>query len=1533
MKKLNAISALLAAAFLVCGCVHEQLEMPEAPAEPPVEDRVDVTIGIQLPEPLTTKALGETPVISGLHLYVAVFDGSSDTLLEIVEAEKGTVADPTLISSGGTNYFHATIGAATNGTLRIVQLVASSAPLSDKFVSLNIGDNETTLGEKISVSGGVDSYWARLELDHIQNDSYTTGMLSNVPLVRNFAKVTVSVDESLSGNFQMVGFKVFNMPTSGMIAPVNVNKKLHYVDMLDDDGNVMHDAHGNVIKIPVKVNSSGVPILDDNSKYIYEYNHFADYTALPSPGAYASLTGTQPAGQEYWGYMPISVEWEDYSSEYSMTATGGTEPVYSRFLSSGAEYIYESTFNGDSNFPFIIIAGKYRSSSTEPWGGLTFYKADFVNASHEYYHILRNFHYNLNIEAVSGDGCTNIYEAVRSIAMNNFEGSVEAQELTNIADGQYQMFISKTSILNTSSDEVVLYLKNLQDTDSDGVYEADANSQLDVVWPLEASPSGKTVITASGKSDITLEAVSDASGDWAGWMKVTIPVEDPDHLNDGDVRTQNISFTNGRFTRTCEIRLRPPLPARVQCEPYVPGVKDTGMYIDILLSAGIRQDVFPLVFYLTMDDNTLYPDASGDGYPLLPVIPDPDHDSYYFQRTIEWDEYSAAHSDVNGLSTFRSYFKTSVAASATTVHLTWDEANDYFTGTVDGVTVDEDSFVNDRKTGNITFEYGIMQLSEGGSKTYLGTSNSGAQVSYFSADESVARVDESTGKVTAVAVGTTYIYATCPSKDEYTAVTGDSCRYTVEVVSGTVNEITMNWTGNPSLYVLNPGSTQTQATATATSGTPAITYSYTILEGPITSSGITFYPSTGQISFSSSSTGVVRVTATATVSASGYAAATQSIWYDIHVVSGSAPDGSVYYEEPFQDADHGLGLYTVSGTTNASLTHPEVWYLYTKEGDSSIIYGATASGYGNGQCYDTDASLLSTSIDLNAATTPVLEFQHAGNYFTDGDVNLMPEYVKVWYKCGSTSDVSSWSSSWVQGTISTFPSGYNWKYCQAYVPLTLSGGKYVQLRFQYTSDTSIAGTWEIKNVRIVENPTYTTNFPTVTINQPSGTGCSISATAGGSAVASGDQVAPGTTVTLTATAGTGYAFSSWNVTGANVANASSATTTFTMLTDNVTISAVYESVTTTSITFTSADTVTQDGVTVSFTDGTSATYYNSTYGVWIYQNGTMTISVPSGYELTGVSFVITYPSSYSSSNMSVSSGSFSISSNTLTWTPPATSTNTVTFTNNASSDVDVKTVTVSYRAISGGGGGGGGSATPLAPPTVTCSTHTSSSLTFSWAAVTNASSYSVSTDGGSTYTSVGSSTTYTWSELSASTSYTLYVKAIGDGVSYSDSAPGTCNQTTDAGGGGGTTTVNDVLNLSFTGVSASTTYAEWSGKTGTSGAVYAGQSAGDHSSIQLRSNNSNSGIVTTTSGGNVKKVVVSWNSNTTSGRTLNVYGKNTAYSAATDLYNTSTQGTLLGTIVYGTSTELTISGDYEYIGLRSSSGAMYLESITITWEQ
>ncbi len=141
----------------------------------------------------------------------------------------------------------------------------------------------------------------------------------------------------------------------------------------------------------------------------------------------------------------------------------------------------------------------------------------------------------------------------------------------------------------------------------------------------------------------------------------------------------------------------------------------------------------------------------------------------------------------------------------------------------------------------------------------------------------------------------------------------------------------------------------------------------------------------------------------------------------------------------------------------------------------------------------------------------------------------------------------------------------------------------------------------------------------------------------------------------------------------------------------------------------------------------------------------------------------------------------------------------------------------------------------------------------------------------------------------------------------------------------------DEITHDFVGVTG-TSYTEWSDKTGASGAVYAGKTAGGNTSVQLRSSGNDCGIVTTTSPGKVTMVTVEWNSNTSSSRTLDIYGSNTAYTSAADLYSSDTQGTKLGSICIDDATQLAITGDYAYIGIRSNNGALWCDKITIYWE-
>ena len=133
-------------------------------------------------------------------------------------------------------------------------------------------------------------------------------------------------------------------------------------------------------------------------------------------------------------------------------------------------------------------------------------------------------------------------------------------------------------------------------------------------------------------------------------------------------------------------------------------------------------------------------------------------------------------------------------------------------------------------------------------------------------------------------------------------------------------------------------------------------------------------------------------------------------------------------------------------------------------------------------------------------------------------------------------------------------------------------------------------------------------------------------------------------------------------------------------------------------------------------------------------------------------------------------------------------------------------------------------------------------------------------------------------------------------------------------------------------------YKNWSNSAFDTHVSYIGNTNSTYNSINLRTDGKTSGIITTSNTDNhdIKVITINWNTNTTDGRTVQVYGQNDPYSAASDLYAAGTQGTLIGSASYNESdpikqSTIEIVGSYKYIGIKSSSGALFIDSLNIQW--
>lgn len=148
-------------------------------------------------------------------------------------------------------------------------------------------------------------------------------------------------------------------------------------------------------------------------------------------------------------------------------------------------------------------------------------------------------------------------------------------------------------------------------------------------------------------------------------------------------------------------------------------------------------------------------------------------------------------------------------------------------------------------------------------------------------------------------------------------------------------------------------------------------------------------------------------------------------------------------------------------------------------------------------------------------------------------------------------------------------------------------------------------------------------------------------------------------------------------------------------------------------------------------------------------------------------------------------------------------------------------------------------------------------------------------------------------------------------------------------------TITDNITATLTGIPNNAGYKDWTNKQSNSDAVYAGKSNNSNAIvIRDNENTSNTGIITLKSGGKAKKVIIEWNAATSGDdRKLQVYGKRTPYESVADIHNPNKQGALLGLIDYDKKqTTLEISGNYEYIGFSSFTGALLINKVSIEWE-
>lgn len=161
---------------------------------------------------------------------------------------------------------------------------------------------------------------------------------------------------------------------------------------------------------------------------------------------------------------------------------------------------------------------------------------------------------------------------------------------------------------------------------------------------------------------------------------------------------------------------------------------------------------------------------------------------------------------------------------------------------------------------------------------------------------------------------------------------------------------------------------------------------------------------------------------------------------------------SLPYNEPFAT---GIGEFETDGEQVAST---DIWQFATG-------YGMKASARVSSTNYSSESWLTSPWIDLTSVPAAYATFEHVHRY-----AGTVASQLTLWVLTDEA------GADWEQVTIPNYASGNDWNFVSSgEILLNSYVGHKVKLGFKYTSNTTNAPTWEVKNVHVAEK-VYTTEF-------------------------------------------------------------------------------------------------------------------------------------------------------------------------------------------------------------------------------------------------------------------------------------------------------------------------------------------------------------------------------------------------------------------------------------------------------------------------
>lgn len=342
---------------------------------------------------------------------------------------------------------------------------------------------------------------------------------------------------------------------------------------------------------------------------------FADFVSLTNDDPYGNFVKAHPnyrgttKGEIAANELPAEAEWKTPDTPF---------------------YVYERN-QDNSDIPTALVLKARNTTSNKYY----YYKLDLIqfdNATYQTttYNLFRNFAYDVTVNAIKADGYTDASDAVQAAASNNLAASVQVSKVKKITDGKHTLEVSTIDTLIVKTDPLVLKFKYMEG-------ETDRTNTEDVQVHYEESSAFSNIAVDKSNGTITL----------------TPQTPLPEVMQSQEITVA----TKSGLTRRIVVRVHEPYRfVSVDCQRLVAASQHQSFVLMTELPMGLPTAIFPLTLRIDMTDNTLYPDASMNRFPVDVV----DAKNYVYQVEVDYNSYRQNR-------TMYSYFKTNTSQSATKI--------------------------------------------------------------------------------------------------------------------------------------------------------------------------------------------------------------------------------------------------------------------------------------------------------------------------------------------------------------------------------------------------------------------------------------------------------------------------------------------------------------------------------------------------------------------------------------------------------------------------------------------------------------------------------------------------------------------------------------------------------------------------------------------------------------------------------------------------------------------------------------------------